>query len=261
MVEGVDSKFCSKCKTLKIFSEFYHSKRDKYGYKHSCKKCQAVEAKLWAENRKANILILKSKTCSDCNLEKDVCKFIKSQKSKDGYNPCCQECLAIKYREWRRIKSGIPKVTKSGTKVCCKCKIEKELKYFYKRAFMSDGCNSSCKKCNNKINRDKWYELKRKVLLKIIGSDKLECSCCNETWINVLEVDHIYNDGKQEREALNIYHDAFYRLVLNMEDVSKYQVLCRNCNWIKFTHGGDIPEERYKVFNKIKPEVRQLAGV
>ena len=61
-----------------------------------------------------------------------------------------------------------------------------------------------------------------------------KCAFCGETDIDVLCIDHIYNDGGKERKSKS--SSKFYGELLKMsfkERIEKYQVLCRNCNWKK----------------------------
>lgn len=49
---------------------------------------------------------------------------------------------------------------KKNTKVCSRCKIEKDVSEFYPQAGGKDGLRASCKKCFIKANSE--YRLKRK---------------------------------------------------------------------------------------------------
>lgn len=74
------------------------------------------------------------------------------------------------------------------------------------------------------------FEAKR---LKKINPE-LDCKMCGIDDIRVLVIDHIKNDGCEERKKMS--YSTFYRKILKMsaeEIAEKYQILCRNCNWIR----------------------------
>ena len=63
---------------------------------------------------------------------------------------------------------------------------------------------------------------------------KLQCKHCSNSDIRILVIDHIQNDGGQER--LEITNHKIWRKITKMpESVAQeqYQILCRNCNWLK----------------------------
>lgn len=49
MNSEVNEKFCHKCNTLKLFSEFGKDKHRKYGLTSACKSCRNPQSKLWRE--------------------------------------------------------------------------------------------------------------------------------------------------------------------------------------------------------------------
>lgn len=67
----------------------------------------------------------------------------------------------------------------------------------------------------------------RKVLRKeIIFAYGSKCSCCKETAEEFLTVDHVYRDGKKDRNL------KFYKsLKANGFPKDRYRLLCMNCNW------------------------------
>lgn len=66
---------------------------------------------------------------------------------------------------------------------------------------------------------------------------ELECNCCGEKEVKFLGIDHLDNDGKEERKITGGGH-AFYRwLKTNNYPKRNYQVLCQNCNCAKYYYG------------------------
>ena len=62
--------------------------------------------------------------------------------------------------------------------------------------------------------------------------DKLGNIClhCGYEDIRALHIDHVNGDGKHER---NIRKSLNRKIALELVDISRYQLLCANCNWIK----------------------------
>ncbi len=80
------------------------------------------------------------KTCSNCNVEKNISEFYFSN-SKDCYYAKCKECKRLEHkRNPNRLEIDI----NNGCKICTKCKEEKELDQFY---FAKNYYRSWCKKC------------------------------------------------------------------------------------------------------------------
>ena len=56
LIEGVNSRVCTKCGELKSFEEFYKSKKGKYGIESKCKECINEKNKQYYENNKEDIV-------------------------------------------------------------------------------------------------------------------------------------------------------------------------------------------------------------
>lgn len=66
------------------------------------------------------------------------------------------------------------------------------------------------------------------------------CSCCGETELWILCLDHVNNDGWEERQRLsNTGGYKFYRYLksLGYPDKDRYRVLCANCNFSIYANG------------------------
>ncbi len=91
------------------------------------------------------------------------------------------------------------------------------------------------KERENKRSRE--YTLRRRVqVLKAYGGQTPSCSKCKETEVRVLELDHIHNDGKKERNELKKLGSGFYGHLIknNYPNKKRYQILCKNCNYLKY---------------------------
>jgi len=85
-----------------------------------------------------------------------------------------------------------------------------------------------------KASRDK---LKQQVISHYGG----HCACCGESEIAFLTIDHINNDGRDDRMQLTGFNkggSGFYRSVRQRGYPTGYQVLCWNCNLAKALYGS-----------------------
>jgi hypothetical protein len=147
--------------------------------------------------------------------------------------------------------------TKSGRyqKRCSKCKenYEKERgrqKYLDKiKEFEKRGLNFN--KENYKKNRktirkrQRKYHLKnnthlRNLAFKTLAGNKIECikhhewKCCvNPKDLDILQIDHINNDGSDDRKNFNGL--TWYRWIINnpKKARNKLQIICANAQWKK----------------------------
>ena len=72
------------------------------------------------------------------------------------------------------------------------------------------------------------YTQRRKTEIHSLLGGK--CKHCGEKDTRVLQIDHVYGDGAQERRA-GLTRMQLYR---NIEkNTKRYQLLCANCNWKK----------------------------
>lgn len=86
-------------------------------------------------------------------------------------------------------------------------------------------------------NKDKWnayvkqwrYNIRQEVL-KHYSGDKPRCACCGETYIEFLCIDHMNNDGYQQRKKLGGGSSLIYEWLRKNKFPSGYRVLCHNCN-------------------------------
>ena len=71
------------------------------------------------------------------------------------------------------------------------------------------------------------------------------CNCCNETERMFLSIDHIDNDGAEERKSGKYSGggSAFYNWLRKNNFPPGYQVLCMNCQVGKHKNGGVCPHQ------------------
>ena len=100
------------------------------------------------------------------------------------------------------------------TKVCSKCKQEKELEKFHKNKFEKSGLHHYCKSCN-KIQKKNSYNYEKSKILRISNkynlstqqveelyiSQNKKCKICNIEYLMIskhygLYIDHCHKTGK-----------------------------------------------------------------
>lgn len=130
----MELKICSKCKQLKLFSEFVKNKDRKNGISSICKNCKkvinAINYRKLLENNPEKIKAYKRthynnlhqnlentklsetdfKKCTKCKIVKNTYEFYKSSYHKTGYYHWCKDChsnnhLSEKVRESNRVRS------------------------------------------------------------------------------------------------------------------------------------------------------------
>lgn len=127
--------------------------------------------------------------------------------------------------------------------LCKKCFTEKAKKYYSenKAEFIK---RAALWKKNNKekvIEESKRYRKKLKInALKAYSNNDVKCACCGEREIDFLCLDHVNDNGAEERKN-NKYGLAGIFKWLKKNNYPKnagLQVLCFNCNMSKRINGG-----------------------
>ena len=155
----------------------------------------------------------------------------------------------VKYRRAQTIRQiELAKERKiKGEKICYMCKQLRLLNQFYERPGNMDGKGGWCKECVSKyyINRNR----KDSILLKMefVIAYGGACTCCGESNINLLTVEHIRGKGhKLVREGNTI---NTLRKLKKLNWPASCTVLCWNCN----SSSRDMPcshTEEYKIYEE-----------
>lgn len=65
-----------------------------------------------------------------------------------------------------------------------------------------------------------------------------QCACCGESKYEFLAIDHINNDGAEQRRSMpNIRGSKFMRWLILNNYPTNFQILCHNCNMAKGFYG------------------------
>ena len=180
-----------------------------------------------------------SKLCVHCKNEKLIIEFHKDKSRKDGYSAYCLDCRRLsnlKKIEGYKLKNRSTEKDYSRNIKCSRCKIQKSADLFYNNDCTYTGFSNVCKECYAK----NYIDMKTKVLNAYGG---LFCMCCGEDDFYSLTLDHINNNGKQERMIFG-NGIQIYKMLISKNFPSGYQVLCYNCNICKHKNGGNLPEWR-----------------
>lgn len=181
---------------------------------------------------------METKFCNRCKRNLPKSEFYSDKSQKSGLYSLCKECSKAKnkkyydenkewYKEyvtnWRKENADIWKNYMREYRIKNREKIREWGKNHY----------------NKNKEKFKHRHKKRRIKLRDQAMTKLgsfQCVKCGFNDIRALCVDHIHNDGKSERDLIGYGVYSLYVKILKMSDEdarNRYQVLCRNCNWIK----------------------------
>lgn len=163
--------------------------------------------------------------------------------------------LSATARHMRRLKEknicGTCKGPSDGCWSCPKCRKEKRDKVAELRRrgiCTSDSCGKPvapgrklCDKCL-KYHRNEHYKLRDQAFAAYGGA---VCVCCGETEKVFLCLDHINNDGAQDRRRGRA---TLYRRLRAAKWPPGFQILCHNCNYAKHVTKGNCPHKRFRQY-------------
>src|SRR5438552_4608917 len=103
-------------------------------------------------------------------------------------------------------------------------------------------------------NRREATKLRRKWKVSVMqhySEGDPSCVCCGESKLEFLNIDHINNNGNDERKTIKLLGTAFYGWLIKHSYPSGYQVLCTNCNFSKVKHGVCIHELKRRLLSPL----------
>jgi len=183
--------------------------------------------------------------CVKCGVEatteKELELFINNKGSKHGKQNLCKECKRIEDKKYRLTERGI-EVARIARKKYQETHPEKYKesikKYRAKEPYKKSQRTRSLKRhfANHEESKYKLRQHRaiRRIQALIKLDPELKCANCGIDNEIVLTFDHVNNNGANERKKLRHYQILTRILEMNAKDArQKYQILCRNCNWIK----------------------------
>lgn len=75
-----------------------------------------------------------------------------------------------------------------------------------------------------------WRESIKLKVIDHYSSGTRSCKCCGETVKEFLTVDHVNNDGTQQRKKFTGGGHHNYRYIIKNKFPEGFQILCFNCN-------------------------------
>ncbi len=205
----------------KAITEFFTRKNGKH--RHVCKDCMRKIGVLRYEKRKqrGKIQVLE-KTCRECNISFPASSFRKHPANIDGLDNICKSCRS-EYHQSETMKSYRVERKASGK--------QKEVLDKYRHIH---GTEISLRKKKKRINnpdgvRHKESTYRRDIAKRAITKLGGACTKCGETRMGKLSIDHVDNDGAQERTQIQ-YQQLTIFIMNEKVDISKYQILCHNHN-------------------------------
>lgn len=156
-------------------------------------------------------------------------------------------------------------------RVCARCKTHRPAAQFYADPRKSTGLSSWCRPCYVERNKERYstpegratilaknrvsahkYKGRYKDRYKRMRLDMIEayggeCACCGVTEPEFLTIDHIFNDGAEERAKNSLTGARIFMHLRNLGyPKDRYQLLCFNCNCAKGIH-GECPHVKARV--------------
>ena len=89
---------------------------------------------------------------------------------------------------------------------------------------------------NPEIHRERSRKATRHLKEKVFNMYGHVCQCCGFEDIRALTLDHVNNNGAEERKALG--ERGPYRRALTSYKPDEYRILCMNCQFIKRVEAG-----------------------
>lgn len=90
-----------------------------------------------------------------------------------------------------------------------------------------------CKPCRSRRNSAYLARWKATAQAALGGA----CMRCEYADLRALQIDHVNGGGRKERREDTRHPASYYQEVIREADSGKYQLLCANCNWIKYVEG------------------------
>jgi 5-methylcytosine-specific restriction endonuclease McrA len=131
---------------------------------------------------------------------------------------CKNTRTTTQFHKWI-IENNYPKELQV---LCYNCNLEKEIIY-------KSGRNKQNKSVSKQ--RDRYRVVKAEVMNHYGG----KCSCCGETNINKLTMDHVNGGGIRHYKEIGV--SQLYRWIRKNNFPPNFQVLCMNCNSAKYNYG------------------------
>lgn len=170
------------------------------------------------------------KICSMCNTEKSLSEFFKHKSTKDGYATICKVCK-------RSVENRVNAEKRAGVYAskCRKIRLSDE-----DRALRLEQQKEYHKKYREEHAdelRERKREYRRQLRLEGIQAYGGKCSCCGESQIEFLTLEHVHGRDTDDTTGGKGGEKAWMRLKKNGWPKDGFTILCFNCNCAKGIYG------------------------
>lgn len=162
IVDGM--KKCSKCKEWKPISSFIKDRYTKDGFRFRCNDCRKIEYDKkhpYVKHRSIREKEVGFKFCSKCKNEKPKNDFYRTKNTKDGLQVWCKDCCDDYKRKYKLLHFKTPNPNKNkflNTRICCSCKVEKQMEEFPYKVKSKNIRGHMCNECVKVYNKN--YNIK-----------------------------------------------------------------------------------------------------
>jgi hypothetical protein len=177
--------------------------------------------------------------CLSCGIDLDDSNWLKQDQRPQKRRLKCKTCIKNKIPKNKEIYEKIRdearkahEIIKSTTLFnCSTCNY---LLILHDNWTEIDKEKGKYRCCSCKINYAAIKTLNYKTIIQN-GYNNI-CNCCGETGWQFLTIDHILNDGAEERKTLTVTNIK-KNIINNNFPTDRYQLLCMNCNYSKGVNG------------------------
>lgn len=170
------------------------------------------------------------KICGACKEPKDVSEFTKNRGRGDGLQQYCRACWSVYNKGWYRRHAEELRAKTQAYYLA-----HAEERKAYARTYHAEHRDATLHDMKQRNQRMKF------AALEAYGGQR--CSCCGETEVAFLTIDHIDGCTAETRKVQGLGTRFYYWLRRNGYP-SGFQVLCFNCNLGRRIHGGTCPHQK-----------------
>lgn len=237
---GKAHAWCVECRP-EMAAALRKPKRPRKEHDKPCRNCGSCDACLGLTAAEG------MKVCRQCNETKPLSAFARRNDTGGYRNQCikcrnggqelarCQGCdkQFSRYSETRTLCAACrPPVTKP----CARCGTE-----FVGSMEQRRYCSPECRDATLNEQRKAAHRRMRMTALRAYGGDTPACTCCNETVLQFLALDHIDGGGHAQRQETG--GGGFYSWLKRHNYPAGFRILCHNCNFGRQINGGTCPHE------------------
>ena len=218
----VVEKKCSACLQVLPVILFTKRSRNKDRLNECCKTCEKIRRDIKKEKFRLRRCGIGMFLCAVCNKNLDRAKFSESVLGSTS-RPRCKKCSSAGGGKWRSRH-------REQVNAAARLRREDDLEFFLAKERNESRRSYAKPDSRRKKSSKAWSRRVKQITVDAYGG---HCECCGEDRLVLLTMDHINNDGKQDR-GRNIYRIAqqagFPR--------DRFRLLCWNCNIGRFKNGG-----------------------